>query len=211
MTSFIAISSLLSSIVAAPSHALSALGWTSSNNNPATTASTRGFAFNVVDANGVTVTDLSFYDENGDGLAQSHDIGLWDSTGILLASATASAGVVNPLSVNGLFRTVAVTPFLLPQGNNYAVGALFLANSGDRQAFNFINLTTPSQISYVETRFINDASLARPTNTNSVRGLPGGSFEFTPVTPVPFEFNPGLGLALLGGGLLWKKLSKKKS
>ena len=129
----------------------------------------------------------------------------------MLASATASAGVVNPLSVNGLFRTVAVTPFLLPQGNNYAVGALFLANSGDRQAFNFINLTTPSQISYVETRFINDASLARPTNTNSVRGLPSGSFEFTPVTPVPFEFNPGLGLALLGGGLLWKKLSKKKS
>jgi hypothetical protein len=196
--------------ISAPAQALSALSFSGNNISVTGTTSTRGFAFNVLDPNGINVTDLSIYDENGNGLSQAHDIGLWNSAGMLLASATVSAGTVNPLSANGLFRTVAISNILLPQGTNYAVGAVFLSGSLDRQAGNLTGLTTPAEISYVTGRFINNgvASLTFPTS-NFANGIPGGSFEFVPVTPVPFEFSPALGLSVLGGLWIGKRLIKK--
>ena len=193
-----------------PAQALSALSFSGDTNAGGTTSfnSTRGFAFNVLDPNGITVTDLSIFDRAGNGLAEGHNIGLWNSAGTLLASATASAGTVNPLSVNGLFRTVDIVDFLLPQGNNYAVGAFFLNGSGDNQAFGINGLTTPTEISYVTGRLIANGSLAFPTS-NIATGIPGGSFEFVPVTPVPFEFNPVMGLCVLGGLWVGKRLIKK--
>lgn len=197
--------------ISAPAQALSALTFSGNTVGGTAITSTRGFAFDVLDPNGITVTDLSIFDRFGDGLAEGHNIGLWDSTGTLLASATASAGTVNPLSANGLYRTVDIVDFLLPQGTNYAVGALYLVGSGDEQATNWTVLTTPSEISFKEIRLANNGipSLTFPSTSVAVVGYGAGSFEFASATPVPFEFNPAMGLSVLGGLWIGKRLIKK--
>jgi hypothetical protein len=174
-----------------------ALNWTTNGTNGTSVTSTRGFSFNVLDAAGINVTHLTFWDNGGDGLAQSHDVGLWDSAGTLLASTTIAAGTANALDVNGKFRIGAISTVHLAQGNNYVVGAVFLSGSADLQAINMVGLTTPPQISYGQTRFNNNGSstLSFPTSTISQIGLPGGSFQFTAV-PEPAT------IAALGFGAL---------
>ena len=169
--------------------------------NSAGTTSTRGYAFDVLSA--VTVTHLSFYDSpfNGVGLADSHEVGLWDPSGVLLSSGTIASGVVAPLDSTGLFRLLDVADFVLGIGTGYTVGALFIAGSADRQASQLPSVSTPAEISYVERRFINNgiASLTRPTSTDGILGLPGGSFEIAAAVPEPTTLSLfGLSLAGLG-------------
>src|SRR5215472_7013304 len=82
---------------------------------------TLGWEFTVTGT--IQVNDLAFYDNGEDGLADSHQLGLWNSTGTLLASGTVLAGTASPL-VNQ-WREVAVSPVQLGPGN-YFVGGLFL-------------------------------------------------------------------------------------
>src|SRR6476660_2949748 len=50
------------------------------------------------DANAaVTIRALGVFDDNQDGLGQSHEVGLFNGTGTLLASATVASGTVDPL------------------------------------------------------------------------------------------------------------------
>jgi hypothetical protein len=85
---------------------------------------TLGWAFEV--NNPVNVTWLSFFDSDQDGLVESHPVGIWNSAGDLIVSATVEAGTVNPL--HDKFRSVAVAPALLLPGA-YRIGALFTSGS----------------------------------------------------------------------------------
>jgi hypothetical protein len=143
--------------------------------------STRGYAFNITAAGGVTVTHLSFFDFGGNGLIESHEVGLWNSAGVLLASATVPAGVAAPLDSTGKFRIVPITPLLLPAGTGYAVGAVFLANSSDVQGIEWSSSSTASGITYVQPRLsLNGPGLVFPTVTGAFLGIPGGSFNIAP-------------------------------
>ena len=160
---------LAASAQAAP---VSALTFTAASTNSTTTTTTRGYAFNVTSA-GLVATHLSFWDEGGDGLGQSHDVGLWNPAGILIASATVPSGTAATL-LDG-FRFVDIADVALPVGNGYVVGALFLDGSPDRQALSLSGLGTASGITYVQGRFINGpVTLTLPTTSLSL-GLPGGS------------------------------------
>ena len=66
---------------------------------------------------------LGYYDENGDGLANSHLVTLWDNgTQTILASATVPAGTAAPL-ING-YRWVQLSSTLtLNYGSYYVIGA----------------------------------------------------------------------------------------
>lgn len=177
-----------------------ALSWTSSGFNSASVTSTRGYSFNVLDAAGIDVTALTFFDEGADGLAESHDVGIWDSAGNLLVSANVSSGVVDAIDVNGLFRVKSISTFHLAQGTDYVVGGVFLAGSADRQAINFVGLTTGPEISYGQTRFNNNGvnALSFATSTISQSGLPGGSFEYASAVPEPASIAAiGLGIVCL--------------
>jgi len=176
-----------------------AMDWVSNGTNGTSITSTRGYSFDVTESLGIMVTHLSFFDNLGDGLAESHDVGIWDSAGILLASTTIAAGTVDPLDATGKFRTTAITPTFLAAGDDYVVGAVFLINSGDLQAINMTGLAMGAGLAYGQTRFNNNgvASLSFPTNTISQIGLPGGSFQYGPV-PEPATFVAiGLGLVAL--------------
>ncbi len=176
-----------------------ALNWTSASTNGTSVTSTRGFSFNVLASAGIDVTDLCFFDSGADGLADAHDVGIFNSAGTLLVWTTIANGTSSPLDVNNLFRVKAITPFHLAQGNDYAVGAVFISGSTDLQAISFVGLATPPEIAYGQTRFNNNgvASLSFPASTITQTGLPGGSFQFTPV-PEPATYAAfGLGALLL--------------
>src|SRR5450755_2722444 len=85
---------------------------------------TLGWEFTV--SQSITVTALGAFDDSQDGLAESHDVGIWDSVGNLLGSTTVAAGTVDPL-VNQ-FRYSSVSFTLAP--GTYEIGALWL-DGGD--------------------------------------------------------------------------------
>jgi hypothetical protein len=90
-------------------------GGTSSNNNPWSL----GYFFNVTSP--FTVQYLAFWDAGSDGLAISHDVGIFNAAGTtLISSATLAAGTGATLL--GGFRLVAVTPFTLDIGSYQVLG-----------------------------------------------------------------------------------------
>jgi hypothetical protein len=176
-----------------------AMDWATNGTNGTGSTSTRGYSFDVTETLGIMVTHLSFFDNLGDGLAESHDVGLWDSAGTLLASTTISAGTVDPLDATGKFRTTAIAPIFLAAGDDYVVAAVFLNGSSDLQAINLVGLAMGTGLAYGETRFNNNGipTLSFPTSTIAANGLPGGSFQYGPV-PEPATFVAlGLGVAVL--------------
>jgi len=73
------------------------------------------------------VDALGAFDSGGDGLADSHDIGLWDSSGNLLASVTDVTGIANPL-VDG-FRYASLSGGLTLAPGKYYIGATWLSGA----------------------------------------------------------------------------------
>src|SRR5437899_4330644 len=66
---------------------------------------------------------LGYYDENGDGLANSHVVTLWDnSTQGIIATAVVPAGTVAPL-VNGYRWAPLSSTLTLNYGSYYVIGA----------------------------------------------------------------------------------------
>ena len=53
---------------------------------------TRGWAFSNGGPNSVTITAVGVWDFGGDGLANSHEVGIWGNSGNLLRSANVPAG-----------------------------------------------------------------------------------------------------------------------
>ena len=160
-------------VPAAQAAPVSALTFTSADSNSTCCNSTRGYAFDVLDS-GLFATHLGIWDAGSDGLARSHDVGLWDSLGVLVASVTVPGGAAAAL-VDG-FRYVDIADVALSTGR-YTVGAVFFAGGTDDQARSLVGTATASGISFVGARFINNgvASLTNPTESLSITGLMGGS------------------------------------
>ena len=77
-----------------------------------------GFVF-VPKAN-ITVTELGYYDDGGDGLEIDHPVTLFDATGTTrLAEVTVRAGTVDTL--RGKFRYRSITPMNLTAGTTYVL------------------------------------------------------------------------------------------
>jgi hypothetical protein len=81
----------------------------------------------------IVFTQLGVFDDGGDGLVNSHQIGLWRDDGTLLASTTVPAGTAAPLF--GGYRYVPITPVVIPfTGQNpghFVVAAQYSAGDAD--------------------------------------------------------------------------------
>lgn len=80
---------------------------------------TVGWEFSVGEA--IVVTELGYYDYGLDGLLTFHDVGIWDDSGNLLASALLNRG--DDATLRGDYRFVAIDPVVLEPGTAYIVGA----------------------------------------------------------------------------------------
>lgn len=123
---------------------------------------------------GVTITQLGIFDDLQDGLVDSYPVGLFDSAGALLASATIPSGTGAPL-INQ-FRYVAITPVTLQAGMTYEVGALYLS---DHDALFFpdtvtddpvTNFATDPRITFNRAMFNTGITLAAPLDSGNLSG-----------------------------------------
>ena len=79
---------------------------------------TVGWEFSVVEP--VTLTHLTWFDQDQDGLSTSHRVGLWDPNGQLVISATIPIGTSSIL--DGIWRTINVQDLTLSVGSGYIIG-----------------------------------------------------------------------------------------
>ena len=144
-----------------------------------------GYAFNVT-TSGIVVAGLSVWDMSSNGLGDSHEVGLWDPAGNLLASATVPAGTTAPIDSSG-FRYVAVPSLELPIADGYIVAAHFPSNA-DFVGTNAHSMSTAPGIVYDGGRRNVSATLTRPNSGGS--GVWGGSFvigTLTQAVPEPLS------------------------
>jgi PEP-CTERM motif/Domain of unknown function (DUF4082) len=89
---------------------------------------TVGWSFAVAAGPGVQVTSLGWWDATpADPLAAAHEVGIWSSTGTLLASVTVQPGD----ALTGSFRYAAIAPITLTGGSTYIIGGRDLLADGD--------------------------------------------------------------------------------
>ena len=125
------------------------------------------------------VTQLGFWDENGNGLGQSHLVTIWSSTGTQSAQATIPVGTSGTL-VDGFRYLTLTTPILLAAGN-YTIGALLSAFGSDVASVSSSAISTTPGVTYAGSRAIEGNAFP----TNDAFDLPnsyfGPNFQFTTV------------------------------
>lgn len=186
---------LASSVAFSPAHAAPALGIVGGSFGGAGSPLTVGWNFTVLSP--VNVTSLGIFDKDLNGLAQSHDVGIWDGGGGLVASATVPGGTGAPLTDQ--FRYQSISAVSLSPGN-YKIGALY-ADDADLFVYQATGLSVDPSIAFGGNAGLNGSSLARPTSSFGSfydPGLFGPNFQIGAAS-VP---DGGSALALFALGVL---------
>jgi len=172
------------------------LGVATSNDSVFVNTGTWTLGYSFLVNSPITVTGLGVFDDNSDGLNVSHDVGLWDASGNLLASTTVAAGTVAPL--NGFYRMASISGVSLTAGNIYYVGSVNgIDNDGWLQDPS--SLVAAPEITYLSRQYeFSGGGLVFPDLVGSgSTGYFGGNFEFgTSTVPEPGS------LLMLGSGVL---------
>jgi hypothetical protein len=171
-------------------------------------AATRGWSFTL--GNEINVTALGFYDNQLNGLVDSHQVGIWDVSGTLLVTGTVSSGTLSPLTSQFRYTTtLSGTTDLLP--GDYRLGGLGTLNDQSRRGVLVSDTTTASGVTYIGSLSNGNAgTFSDPTTPTTDLGYDvgyfGPNFQFTPVA-VP---EPGpLGILAVAGlcmGLLRRRV-----
>lgn len=164
---------------------------------------TLGWSFTT--NNAIVVDELGLFDDSQDGLAERHELGLWDSGGSLLASATIGAGTSGTL-INQ-FRYIDIADVLLAAGQTYFIGALFTSGA-DALLFPNINVSgmaTIAEIDFGSATYAAGATLDRPTLDAGPEGYFGPNFT-TAAVPEPATW----GLMILGFGAAGAALRRSR-
>ena len=145
---------------------------------------TLGYEFNLSKTS--VIDALGSYDQNGDGLNGRYDIGLWDTSGNLLSTASVS-GSGDPLVSS--FRWADIADITLGPGNYIVASAGAWSANGDNYFYS--GSYTTNVLTYVIDKYIVGSSLQFPISSGGgvAPGWLGGnvSFETTPVpAPLPF-------------------------
>jgi Bacterial TSP3 repeat len=126
----------------------------------------------------MVLTDLGIFDLGGDGLVESHQVGLWDASGTLVASTTFAAGT--SASLDGLFRYAPITPVLLGAGS-YTLGVHYPTASGGDPVRYDNSLAFADGVTFLDSKQSVGPSFEQPTfGTPSDPGFFGPNARFLP-------------------------------
>ena len=165
-------------------------------------------------SNSININALGIWDEGADGLAHSHDVGLWNSTGSLLIASTTvtnAATSVASTSADGRWLAVLVGNITLTPGT-YVLGATFLNRDADLARLS----ATSSGISGVTfsnaLQQTNTSVLTFPTqNSSNVNAGSFGPNAFLLPSSVPEPGSVGLfvGMGLTGAFTFMRRRCRK--
>jgi len=125
-----------------------------------------------------------------DGLVEGNNSGSW-----ITATVTNSPGSQLLGNYSFVFTNVGGPAFTVSGGTVTFADALFIRSGANELYLGGFGGYFPQLI---------DSEGGNPDFLNS-----SGQTSFAPITPVPFEFSPALGLGVLGGLVAAKKLSGK--
>ena len=143
--------------------------------------------------NTITVTALGYYDENGDGFIDPHEVGIYSAGGALLASTIVTSA--DPLV--GHWRYAAIAGLTLTAGLSYEIVGV---SHGDNYTWNDPGFVVDPNITYTGNGWDVSSVLVMPTQQNDVTdGYWGANAEFgSTTTPEPGTIGMMLGAGLLG-------------
>jgi len=157
---------------------LGPIGNTAGNN-------TLGFDF-TVGVQPIQVTALGLWDFGLGGFGYAHEVGLWNSSGVLLGSVLIPSGSAAPLDGQFRYQNLSAALTLFP-GQRYVLGAHFAAGDttdllivhyqGDQAIFD--SAVIPGRIRYYE-----NAGFTFPSNDGLIGSEVGPNAIFT-VIPEP--------------------------
>lgn len=161
---------------------------------------TMGWTFTV--SGNILVTNLGVFDSGQDGLAVSHQVGIYDGKGNLVAVATVPAG--SSTLVNQ-FQYVSISPTQLTAGD-YAIGATYYqSGTQDNYLANASNFQTGPKITFGEDVYNvgSGSGLVDPAGgyhiASFTSGIFGPNFEYTTVPEPTTLLLLGLGLVVVLG------------
>ncbi len=157
----------------------------------------------------VTVEELGWYDYALDGLAESHQVGIWTEAEVLVTSAVIQSGTASPLV--GQWRLESVTPVQLFAGTDYRIGGLKTSDT-ERFLSRSAVATTVPEITFLDRRaydFTSTFGFPTFSNGNDPAALFGPTFTITATSTVPEPSSLaifGIGaLGLVAGGIRSRK------
>ena len=165
---------------------------------------TLGWSF-TVGSSPITIGGLGIFDIGANGLAESHMVGLWNSGGTLLASASIdSAGThVASTSSAGDWLFTALSSSVQLTTGDYVVGAFYAASSPDHFMGGNANPSTISGVTFGQGQAAAGSSLKFPAPSDQLAGFFGPNLfaGAVPTPPVPEPKTYAMlmaGLVLLG-------------
>jgi hypothetical protein len=148
-----------------------------------------------------------FYDDGKNGLTESHDVGIFSSTGTLLTSVTVS----NSDPLTSFWRFASITPYALGTGTYIIAG---VTGSENYPIQGTSGATFSSNISYVTDWFSQSGTLIFPTSTsgydaNTPTWLAVNFMEGNPNHPEDVVPEPAT-MTLLASGLVGLAAAKRR-
>lgn len=158
-----------------------------------------GFLFTVNSA--INVTQLGFYDAGDNGLTEQHQVGIYSLGGTLLTSTTVS----NSDPLDSHFRYNSIAPLSLAAGQQYVIAA---TTGSELYTYDPTALATPSEITYVGSRFLQSSTLVFPDGFNDEKGYFGPNFKFENgggAVPEPSALISAATASLIGLGVVRRR------